>query len=137
MQYEISNFAIPGFESRHNLKYWNCDEYIGLGVSAHSFYDGKRFYHERNIHSYIEECEFVQDGVGGSFEEYAMLRLRLNEGLVCEEVKKRFGFSIPEEMIKKSKKYISSGYMCLENEKLFLTSKGFLLSNTIISDILQ
>lgn len=136
-QYEISNFAIPGFESRHNLKYWNCDEYIGLGASAHSFYDGKRFYHERNIYSYIEECEFVQDGNGGSFEEYAMLRLRLNEGLVFEDVKKRFGFLIPEKIIEKSKKYINSGYMRHENEKLLLTRKGFLLSNTIISDILQ
>ena len=49
MQYEISNFAQPGFESRHNLKYWHDEEYLGLGPAAHSFLEGRRFYFPRDL----------------------------------------------------------------------------------------
>lgn len=53
MQYEISNFARPGFESRHNLKYWHCEEYLGLGPAAHSFLNGKRFYEARDLRAFL------------------------------------------------------------------------------------
>lgn len=100
MQYEISNFAEPGYESRHNLKYWDCDEYLGIGPAAHSFIDGRRFFFPRDIESFIAGCEPTDDGEGGSFEEYLMLRLRLNKGLVFSEVEERFGHGVPEDMIK-------------------------------------
>lgn len=100
MQYEISNFAEPGYESRHNLKYWDCDEYLGIGPAAHSFIDGRRFFFPRDIESFIAVCEPTDDGEGGSFEEYLMLRLRLNNGLVFSEAEERFGHGVPEDMIK-------------------------------------
>ena len=84
-QYEISNFSQEGFESRHNLKYWHCEEYLGIGASAHSFVDGKRFYYERSIDSFISGQPPVNDGFGGDEEEYIMLALRLSEGLIFEE----------------------------------------------------
>ena len=73
LQYEISNFAKPGEESRHNLKYWHCEEYLGLGPAAHSFINGERFYYPRNLEAFFSWCAPVKDGKGGDFSEYAML----------------------------------------------------------------
>ena len=136
MQYEISNFAKSGFESRHNLKYWHCEEYLGLGPSAHSFIDGKRFYFDRDFQSFMNGDSPIQDGLGGDFTEYAMLNLRLTEGLNEDKVMNRFGHSIPDEIYEKSKIFIDNGYMQKTDNGLSLTRKGFLISNTILSEIL-
>lgn len=136
IQYEISNFAKSGFESRHNLKYWNCEEYLGLGPAAHSFLGGKRFYFERDLSGFLNNAEPIQDGDGGDFTEYAMLRLRLCDGLLQSETEKRFGYKIPEEMIKKSAFFANNGLMESDETGIRLTRKGFLISNTILSEIL-
>ena len=135
-QYEISNFAVPGFESRHNLIYWDCREYLGLGASAHSFFGGKRFYFERDIHKFIENSEPIQDGEGGSFEEYVMLRLRLADGLQSENIKARFGFDLPPEMLEKARKFERNGMAKVTENSISLTPQGFLVSNSIIADLL-
>lgn len=135
-QYEISNFAKAGFESRHNLCYWDCREYLGLGAAAHSFLSGKRFYYQRDAESFINGAEPIDDGEGGDFEEYAMLRLRLSEGLTECGTRERFGFGLPEEMRKAANKYAASGYLISDENGIRLTPKGFLISNTIISDLL-
>lgn len=136
-QYEISNFAVPGYESRHNLIYWDCREYLGLGASAHSFFGGKRFYFERDINKFIENTEPIQDGEGGSFEEYVMLRLRLNEGLQTDRVRSRFGFDIPSEMLERARKFEKNGMVKLTENSISLTPEGFLVSNAIITDLLN
>lgn len=134
-QYEISNFAKPGFKSKHNLKYWSCDEYIGFGPSAHSFFRGKRFYYNDSFKDFIENSRPVFDCIGGTQEEYIMLRLRLNEGLKSKDFEKRFSKSI-DEYINKAKKYIDNGLIIKDKEGIKLTREGFLISNTIIADIL-
>lgn len=136
IQYEISNFAKSGFESRHNLKYWNCEEYLGLGPAAHSFLNGKRFYFERDITGFLNNAKPIQDGDGGDFTEYAMLRLRLTEGLLQNDAQKRFGHKIPEEMIKKSAFFADKDFMKCDETGIRLTRKGFLLSNSILAEIL-
>lgn len=136
IQYEISNFAKSGFESRHNLKYWNCEEYLGLGPAAHSFLGGKRFYFERDLNAFLNTAKPIQDGDGGDFTEYAMLRLRLTEGLLQNDAQKRFGHKIPEEMIKKSAFFANNGLMEINETGIRLTRKGFLLSNSILAEIL-
>lgn len=136
MQYEISNFAKKGFESQHNLKYWHCEEYLGLGPSAHSFLNGKRFYYDRDFDSFMNGNSPVEDGNGGDFTEYAMLNLRLVEGLNENKVFKKFGHAIPKEIYEKSKIFIDNGYMIATKNGLALTRKGFLMSNTILSHIL-
>ena len=136
MQYEISNFAKKGFESQHNLKYWHCEEYLGLGPSAHSFLDGKRFYFDRDFQAFMNGNSPIDDGFGGDFTEYAMLNLRLVEGLNENKVFERFGHSIPKELYEKSQIFIDNGYMLKNQNGLALIRKGFLLSNTILSNIL-
>lgn len=136
MQYEISNFAKSGYESRHNLKYWNCEEYLGLGPAAHSFLNGKRFYFERDLSGFLNNATPIQDGDGGDFTEYAMLRLRLTEGLLQNDTEKRFGHKIPEEMIKKSAFFADNGLIEINEKGICLTRNGFLLSNSILAEIL-
>ena len=136
MQYEISNFSKVGFQSKHNLKYWHCEEYLGLGPSAHSFLNGKRFYYDRDFDSFMNGNSPNQDGFGGDFTEYAMLNLRLTEGLNESKVYERFGHSIPNEIYKKSQIFIDNEYMVKTKNGLAFTRKGFLISNSILAEIL-
>ena len=135
-QYEISNFARPGFASRHNLKYWNGEEYLGLGPAAHSFLNGQRFFYPRDLEGFLSGKEPVSDGTGGDFEEYVLLRLRLVEGLTEEGVQARFGQSIPERLRKRAKPLSAAGLMEEDNRGLRLTRDGFLVSNEILARLL-
>lgn len=136
MQYEISNFAVPGFESRHNLKYWHDEEYLGIGASAHSFLGGKRTYYPRDIEYFISGNERLTEGDGGDEEEFCMLALRLCEGLTQERFYARFHHGIPQKMLESAKQYEKYGLCSCENGGISLTRRGFLLSNSVISEII-
>ena len=140
-QYEISNFARAGYESRHNLKYWNCDEYLGFGVAAHSDFGGARFGNSRDIEAYIEGRDITEErGTPNQNEriaEYVMLRFRLCEGVDEEMFASRFGVSFEEMYGKKLTSFVASGLVCRENGKSYLTQEGMLVSNTILSEILD
>lgn len=128
-QYEISNFAKAGMTSRHNLKYWRREEYLGIGAAAHSFYNGKRFAVARNLREFIEserQTEIVTDESPDETEEKIMLGLRLSEG-----IEKPLW-----ERVKGALPLIPENYYRIENERLSLTPKGFLVSNEIISTLL-
>ncbi len=127
-QYEISNFAKSGCESRHNLKYWRAEEYVGIGPSAHSYYKGKRFAVPKRLGKFLE-AEFQTEEITEEFpdreEERIMLGLRLCEGIeLTEEITARLKF-IPRE------------YYKLSDGKLSLTPKGFLVSNEIIAELIE
>lgn len=135
-QYEISNFAKTGFECRHNLKYWNCDGYIGIGASAHSFYGGKRYATARDIDDFIlsdRQKTTVTDENPRSFEEYAMLRLRLNEGLFFDKCGE---FGVGKSEIIRRAKLIPEEYINIDERHIALTVKGFPVSNHIIGKLL-
>ena len=137
MQYEISNFSKKGYESRHNLHYWRTEEYLGIGPSAHSFLNGKRFYYKRDFNSFLSCPTIIEDGDGGSEEEYIMLALRLSEGLSKENFKKRFGRYPNPIIFEKAKEFEKHGLMNITDEKLHLSAEGFLLSNSIIGKLLD
>ncbi len=149
LQYEISNFAKRGHICAHNLKYWNCDEYLGFGVSAHSYFNGSRFSFTGDIGRYMQgvegirenrvkitdECEAVEERerVG----EYIMLRLRLCAGIDCREFSYRFGLDFETLYGHKCVRYIQGGYMTHKNDVYALTPAGMFVSNYILSDILE
>lgn len=135
-QYEVSNFAVPGYESRHNLKYWNAEEYYGAGPSAHSFIDGRRYYYPGDLEAFLQEPRNICEGDGGSPEEYAMLQLRLCGGLQQKEYQSRFGSPFPEEYLKRARRYVEQGLVVCDEENIRFTPKGFLVSNILIADIL-
>lgn len=132
-QYEISNFSKIGYESRHNLKYWNLDEYLGIGPSAHSFVGNERFYYPRDLKAFINCPETVFDGKGGEWEEKLMLSLRLNKGINLTEYIKE----IPESLKKEIENLKISELVLFDGETLKLTPKGMLVSNSIITDIME
>lgn len=134
-QYEVSNFAVPGYECRHNLKYWRCEEYIGIGAAAHSYYKGKRFRVLPDIAAFtrspVQDTEETDSEAGG-WEEYAMLKLRLTEGLSFAEAE-RFGKA--EELRTHAKKLPASLLNVTENG-ISLTPEGFLVSNPVIAELI-
>lgn len=128
-QYEISNYAIPGYESRHNRKYWENCEYLGLGPSAHSYMDGKRFYFKSDLNGYIEEIPEEQfEGIGGSLEEQLMLSLRTVKG---------YRGPVSESLLKRAKADEFSGLVKANENGISLTEKGFLVSNYIINELIN
>ena len=141
-QYEISNFARPGFESRHNMKYWNLDPYLGIGPSAHSFWGGKRFAYARSLTDFlsgkppIAESDSSTAIAEGSAEEYAMLRLRLTEGLREEDFVVRFGIPIPAAWRAEAEQ-LPASLLHVDADGIRLTRDGFLVSNAIISRLLD
>ena len=135
--YEISNFAKPDFEGRHNLKYWNCEEYLGIGPSAHSFLKGERFYFPRDTRAFLRGEPPISDGKGGDREEYIMLRLRLKEGLVFQKYRERFGEDLPEGVKKATLPLERAGLLNITPDGISLTDRGMLLSNSIITNLLE
>lgn len=134
-QYEISNFAKPGMECRHNLKYWRCEEYLGFGPAAHGYHAGRRYGHSRDLTSYLsapESTVFQTEETPGSFAEYAMLRLRLTEGITLADVKERFGID-PETLRKRALPLEKHGLLTVRDGRIALTPRGFLVSNEIIA----
>lgn len=131
-QYEISNFAKAGFESRHNLKYWRAEEYVGIGPSAHSYHNGKRFAVSRNLAKFLEDNfqhEEITDESPDKDEEKILLGLRLCEGLELSEKL--------SEKIKRRLVLIPREYYKLSDNRLSLTPHGFLVSNEIIATLLK
>ena len=135
-QYEISNFARDGCESRHNLIYWHDEEYLGVGPSAHSFLDGKRIYYDSSFEAFYRD-ETILEGDGGDAEEYIMLALRLTEGLRFDRYRERFGEEISNDLLHRAEKLRDSGYVFLTPSSLSLTVRGFLVSNAVIAYLLE
>jgi putative oxygen-independent coproporphyrinogen III oxidase len=143
-QYEISNFALPGYRSRHNQKYWDLSEYLGFGCAAHSFYNGKRFSFVADLKEYLSGMEgknpIVEESdelsYGNRVGEFVMLALRTTDGIDESAFHRRFGRDF-EPFAKRLAPYAASGHAVCEGGRWRLTPKGFLVSNVIIGDVLE
>jgi len=135
-QYEISNFAMDGYQSQHNNIYWKLENYIGIGPSAHSCFNGKRFYYPRDLHSFITNPQTIADGEVDA-DEYIMLSLRLKSGLNLADLKEKWGRELSPLKIKKLKILENQGYITFENNTVSLTPKGFLIENAISCEIMM
>lgn len=136
-QYEISNFARDGKIARHNYKYWNCEEYLGIGPSAHSFCGGKRFHFPRDVEAFLAAEDVyplcVDDGPGGGPDEYIMLRLRLAEGIAWERLEAKYpGTGLREELVTAAGLLDGTDLVETDDIGIRLTTKGMLVSNSVI-----
>ena len=135
-QYEISNFAKTSYHSRHNTKYWLLEDYLGIGAAAHSLVGGKRFYFPDNSEDFIKGVSPIYDGEGNTAEEYIMLRLRLKEGLILDELLSLYGEEVVTPIKEKAPLLAKQGLVNYNEKTISLTKKGFLLSNAVISQFL-
>ncbi len=140
-QYEISNFAKDGKYSRHNTRYWDCSEYLGIGPAAHSYWNGERRFFERDLEAFCSAenpwtlWEF--DDKGGDFFEYAMLRLRLSAGLRFADCEERY-LDIDLAPLKAQAELLSKhGLVKVDEHHIALTVDGFLVSNSAIWRLLE
>ncbi len=138
--YEISNFSKPGFRSRHNSKYWDLSDYLGLGPGAHSFMNGRRFEFIRDLKAYINREDILRDEDDvPTFQrqgEYIMVRLRTSEGVDSLELERRYNISsAPYEEALRS--LLGEGLVSHKGTSWSLTEKGFLVSNSIINKVVE
>ncbi len=146
--YETSNFAKPGFECRHNLKYWTGEEYLGLGTAAHSCLneDGfRRFANTTDLDMYMDRAEKKQKPVAeeevlnrdGLIFEYIMLRLRLKAGINFEDYHMRFCGNFLADFKDAIQKTRDAGLITQDGKGIYPTLKGFDLQNALISEYIK
>ncbi len=137
-QYEVSNFAKPGRESRHNLKYWTLGEYLGFGPGAHSDFGGVRFAWARDLKAFTARAWAYSESALISPEERArewlMLGLRTSGGVSLSEYGERFGREFDARFLSEC---VAAGYAVQDAGRVSLTPRGFLVSNQIIGRALE
>lgn len=138
LHYEVSNYAKPGFECRHNLRYWSQKEYLGLGLGAHSYINEKCTENIRDFDGYIANPLALNEEVPIDAElhelEYIMLHLRTHQGIDLQEYKEKFKDN--SELLKKAGPYLETQKLIVQNGKLSPTEKGFLIIDKITHDLL-
>lgn len=142
--YEISNYAKPSRECRHNMVYWQLEDYVGFGVSAHSYHQGYRYENTSSLDDYLKQAdqgEFIsynkmQVDSKSLMEEFMFLGLRLLKGVERESFQHRFGRSIEEVYQGKIEKLCGQDLLMLEKGRYHLTKRGLDLSNQVLSDFL-
>ncbi|MDR1653122.1 MAG: radical SAM family heme chaperone HemW [Prevotellaceae bacterium] len=141
--YEISNFAQQGFRSQHNCGYWKNSKYLGIGAAAHSFDRVSRQWNVASIKKYIENVKgnktFFEKEIlteKDKYNEYVMLALRTAEGVDCEYINKHFGREFSDYFFKNIQKFILTEKIKTAENRCFLTPKGILISNAIISEMM-
>ena len=143
-QYEISNYAKEGKECRHNLAYWNMDNWIGVGSAAASYINGKRIKNISSVEEYINSIkdkgeaveEIINNSKNDNMEEFMFMGLRKINGIDENEFKKRFSMNINDVYGEILNKYIDEGLLIRDSGRIFLSEKGIEISNIIMADFL-
>ncbi len=134
LHYEISNFAKPGFRSRHNCKYWRLEPYFAFGPSAHAFHGGKRYAVPHDLYAFCGsplQPETVTESDAGSLTERVMLGLRLSEGLCLADFP-----SVREQLLRAAAPLIPQ-FLSLCDGRLSMTPEGWLVSNSVLVRLLE
>lgn len=142
--YEISNFALPGHASRHNLKYWSGTPYYGFGLSAHSFTGARRYWNESNLELYLHAVARQGHAVAGArqlsaqerLSERLFLGLRRRAGVDLEELGREFGVDLVKRVNERIAPMGDAGLVSLQGSRLELTRAGLLLSNEVFAELI-
>lgn len=144
-RYEISNFARPGFECRHNLNYWRNGDWLGLGCGAASHFAGRRRENRADLDAYIAALEAGrmppaeehEISAGEAVFETIMLELRLVEGIDFVRFRARHGFDFLSRYHERTEKFILGGLMRKTRSGVSLTEKGMDLQNTVLMEFMD
>ena len=144
--YEISNFSLPGYRSRHNSSYWDGTAYLGLGPFAHS-YNGcdEREWNIASLPAYLEGIRNRSPRITSErldlptrYNEYIITRLRTKEGFLSSELERRFGKELFAYCLRQAERYIASGMLLREeNDRIRLSEKGIFVSDSIMCDLMK
>lgn len=140
-QYEVSNYALQGEASRHNLRYWQSQSYIGIGVGAYSYFEGYRFGNDRDFSAYLAR-DFSYEPHGERIDEQEaeyemiMLSLRLADGLSHKAFEEKFHKSFPTVYGDALAPFVAAGLVVQDDSHTALTHKGLYLMNSILTAIL-
>lgn len=141
VQYEVSNFALPGFECKHNQQYWNYGDYVGIGTAAHSFMNGKRWWNCKSLTFYLKLVKEKGNAIADSevltnvemLEEYVMLALR-GGGLDIKSFEREFSSEWMKTNNSKIIKYKKLGLLEITSENIKLTKQGYALCDEILTE---
>ena len=143
LQYEVSNFCLPGCESRHNTSYWKGIPYLGLGPSAHSYNGSARWWNPASLKGYAEVCAAPPTrregeilGLTERYNEYVLTRLRTSRGIVLQEFEKSLGMGCRDYLLKQSEKPAYRG-LVLENDRMYISPRHYLWADGIIAGLLM
>lgn len=143
IRYEISNYSLEGYESIHNSNYWNSTPYLGIGAGAHSFDGNVRRYNPNDVRGYINSiskgsCFYIEEKETPNeiYNDYVMTHLRTLKGIRLEEFRSKFHERFIQHFNRISTKYIKLGEMTEENGYIHINNKCFMISDSIISDLL-
>ena len=141
--YEISNFALPGFESRHNSSYWHDIPYLGCGAAAHSYNRKSRQWNIANVKEYIQgienespDFEIEHLTMAEQHNDTILTRLRTADGIPLKLFKEQFGERMCGNLLKAAAKHIANGTLEHSNDRLSLTRKGIFISDAIMRDLI-
>ena len=137
-QYEISNFSKIGYESKHNTRYWKCEEYIGCGVAAHSYYKKERFCRAAEFHTYLKDPLKREDVTPITKEdemsEFFILGLRMMRGVSDVVFREKFGVSFLDVYGDVIRKHQKNGLLEIKDGHLRFTEQGIYVSNTVLCE---
>ena len=134
-QYEISNFAHPGHEGRHNLLYWNCEPYRGIGPAAHSCVDNVRRFWPGDVQGFIDGTIHEETEGDCTAEDYLLMQLRLTRGLDLAEYARRGGhFNAAQQAF--MRQCVTHGYAVWEGGSFRLTPAGMVVQNAILTELM-
>lgn len=142
--YEISNFALPGYRSRHNSSYWNETPYLGLGAAAHSYDGTMRRSNPADLCGYIRRitsgqpaCQVEDLAWWERYDERVMLGLRTADGVDAHRLRSDFGDKAWAHFVSEARRHIDAGHMiCTDDGRYILTSEGIVLSDSVMRDLM-
>jgi len=143
-RYEVSNFAKPGFECKHNMNTWQMREYIGFGAGAHGYLDGKRYSNVEQIEDYISLINLNKKPIEHDekisktemFEETVMLGLRTTKGINLKDIKDKFGIDLYKKKNEVINFFLKENLILINNDCLVVSENGFAVLNKIILELL-
>lgn len=143
-RYEISNFALNGFESKHNLSYWQDKPFLGIGAGAHGYYQQKRVQNPFDLKLYIKKCNqqqlpFIDEEIVDTIahmEEFCFLALRMSSGIDKYKFKQIFNISIENIYMDTLKKLIKKNLIINTDSHIYLTKQGMKFGNQVFSEFL-
>ncbi|OHD64812.1 MAG: hypothetical protein A2176_10870 [Spirochaetes bacterium RBG_13_51_14] len=143
--YEISNYALPGFESRHNMKYWSFEPYAGFGPGSHSFMNNERSFNAMPVHEYIQSEQTIIEHdprpAGSAAAEYFLTGLRLIRGISIRDAERRLEVTLPESVLARIMKAEEGGTIIADRSdgdlRIRLSAEGIVLSDSVIYDIVE